>query len=159
VRYLGFQQPDEFIVAQKRNAELFDVDISLTLEKIPQFIAGSKMFLNPRLNSMWRTKLPKNDSRTQDYYFQCVFLKTDTTFFHLPDGFSPEVLPKPATFKCDYGEYESTCTFDAEKRRVISTAKLQLYHNRIPAEKYTDVKKFFDNLMSNETQKLIVKRD
>lgn len=158
INKLGFKQPDDFIVSQKNKTEFLDVDVQLAMEKIPQFMTGNKMFLNQRLNPLWRHKLPTAVNRKQDFYFRCPLYFTDTTVYHLPEGFSAEVLPKPTSSKCEYAEYDMSCRYDAEKREIVAIARLQLHHNRIPSAKYAGVKSFFDKLLSDENQKLVVKK-
>jgi transglutaminase-like putative cysteine protease len=158
VRHLGFKQPDDFIVSQKSKTEKLELEIATYVEKVPQFMAGSKMFLAPRLNSLWSSKLPSAENRKTDFYFKAPFIKTDTSVYYLPEGFVAEVLPKPVVVTCEFAEYSFDCSYDAATRKVVSVGKLQLNRNRIPAAKYAEVKACFDRVLSSETQKLVVKR-
>ena len=155
MRGLGFKQPDEFKIA--KNAEALDID--LKIEKIPQFSAGSKMFLNPRINSIWRVILPKSENRKQDYYFNSPFIKTDSTVYNLPEDFVAESIPKPVDLKCEYGTYKTSYSYLKEKNQLLSVARLELSQNKIPSDKYADVKKFFDGVMSEDTQKMVIKKN
>ena len=159
VEELGFKQPDEFTIGWKSEAQKEDVDINLSIERIPQFMAGSKMFLNQRLNRISGTKLPAAEGRKYDFYFPQPFYKCDTTIYHLPANFIPEVLPKSAAYSCEFGEYTTSYTYNKEKNEVVSIASLELKSHIIPAARYAAVKQFFDNVMSDETQKLIVKKN
>lgn len=158
VRSLGFKQPDDFVVAQKSKTEHLNVEIETLVEKIPQFMAGSKMFMAPRINALWNAKLPSAENRKTDFYFRSAFIKVDTTVYVLPEGFVTEVLPKPATIKCEFAEYSFECTYDAASRKITSIGRLQLKCNRIPANKFAEVKSCFDKLLSSENQKLVVKK-
>jgi hypothetical protein len=155
MRGLGFKQPDEFKIA--KNAEALDID--LKIEKIPQFSAGSKMFLNPRINSIWRVILPKSENRKQDYYFNSPFIKTDSTVYNLPEDYIAESIPKPVDLKCEYGTYKTSYSYLKEKNQLLSVARLELSQNKIPSDKYADVKKFFDGVMSEDTQKMVIKKN
>jgi hypothetical protein len=158
VRYLGFKQPDEFAIIKKGQQETLDVDIDLSIEKIPQFSAGSKMFLNPRVNDIWKSVLPKADDRKQDYFFKYPFIKTDTTIYDLPQGYVAESLPPASSLGCDFGTYVTTYTYVKEKNQVVSVARLELLQNRITAAKYAEVKKFFDSVMGEDTHKVVIKK-
>jgi hypothetical protein len=158
VNYLGFKQPDEFALTHGNHNDDYDVNLDLSIEKIPQFNAGSKMFLNPRIYTLWPVKMPKAEGRTQDYYFRFPFIKTDTTRYHLPAEYTIDVLPKSNTIECAYGSYKTDYIFDAEKRELISVARLELKQHKIPADKYADVKAFFDKVGTDGTQKLIIKK-
>jgi transglutaminase-like putative cysteine protease len=152
---LGFKQPDEFSVVKKEET----LDIDLKIEKIPQFSAGSKMFLNPRINSIWKTVLPKSDNRKQDFYFDSPFIKTDSTVYNLPDNYVAESVPLPADIKCEFGTYKTSYTYVKEKNQIVSVARLELTQIKIPSDKYADVKKFFDGVMSEDTQKMVIKKN
>jgi hypothetical protein len=155
MRGLGFKQPDDFKIVKNEEA----VDIDLTIEKIPQFSAGSKMFLNPRINSIWRTVLPKSDNRKQDFYFDSPFIKTDSTVYNLPADYTAESIPAPIDLKCEYGSYKTSYSYVKEKNQLLSVARLELVQNKIPVDKYADVKKFFDGVMSEDTQKMVIKKN
>jgi hypothetical protein len=159
VNYLGFKQPDDFLLTHDNHPEDYNVNLKLSIEKIPQFSAGSKMFLNPRIYTLWPAKLPKAEGRTQDYYFRYSFIKTDTTRYHLPAEYSVDVLPKPTTIECAYASYQTNYIFDADKKQLTSVARLELKQHKIPAAKYAEVKEFFDKVLADGTQKLIIKKD
>jgi hypothetical protein len=159
VKMLGFKQPDDFLVIKKSQAEELNVDIELTIEKIPQFNAGSKMFLNPRVYSLWRLILPKSDGRLQDYYFRSPFIRTDTTIYNLPENYIPEAIPLPDKFNCDYATYATNYSYVKEKNQLLSIARLELNQNRIPAAKYGDIKKFFDKVLTDDTRKIVIKKN
>lgn len=160
VKSLGFKQPDEFDVARyTQEKEELDVNINLSIEKIPQFSAGSKMFLNPRVYPIWAKALPKSEGRKQDYYFKSPFIRTDTTIYNLPENFVAESIPAANTLKCDFASYSASYAYDKEKNQLLSVVKLELYQHKIPADKYADVKKFFDGVASADGQKLVIKKN
>jgi len=159
VNHLGFRNPDDFLITRKAQDAFLNVDIELSIEKIPQFKAGNKMFLNKRLNNLWAAKLPKAEGRRHDFYFRHPFIKIDTTVYHLPEGFAPEAIPEPVDVKCEYGSYRTAYVFDETKKQVRCIARLELLQHKIPAAQYAAVKYFFDRVMSDEAQKLVVKRD
>ena len=156
INTLGFSAPDEF-TCNKLNAESIRLD--LQIGKIPQFSAGSKMFLNPRIYSFWSTDLPSTLQRRQDYFFRCAEDKTDTTVYHLPQGFTVDALPQAATAQCAYATYCANYAYDQQKNQLICTARLVLFKNRIPADQYAEVKSFFDELLAEESHKIVIKKD
>ncbi|MEP6674890.1 MAG: DUF3857 domain-containing protein [Ferruginibacter sp.] len=157
VYYLGFMQPDDFeINYDKKKRDI--VEVNMTYEKIHDFKAGSKLFLNPRIYKLWNTALPNNESRKNDYFFESPFIKTDTTVYQLPDGYQVETLPKTKNIKFEYGSFSSSYTFDATAKTITSTAQLILTQHRIPAAKYSVTKKFFDDVLAEYTEKIVVKK-
>ena len=158
VKYLGFKLPDQFNVQKKSEGNDFQTTIELEIEKIPDFSAGSKMFLNQRIYQLWSSKLPKKENRKLDYFFDCPFQKIDTTVIFLPDGYNVDAIPKEKQLKCEFANYATSYRFDEKQNAVISTATMTLERHRIPAAKYAEVKNFFDEVLLDESQKIVIKK-
>jgi len=160
VNYLGFPNPDEFdLTFGDRNIDPFNTRIKLIVEKISDFTAGNKMFLRPRIYKIWSSKLPTSESRTEDYLFDCPFEKTDTTVFKLPAGYLVDVLPKDKQINFEYGSYNTKNWYDEKQKAVVTTARLVLTQYHIPSEKYASTKKFFDEVMSDDSQRIVIKKE
>jgi hypothetical protein len=43
--------------------------LKMELRQLPEFQAGKRYFIKPRLNQMWTAKLPSAGNRKQDFYF------------------------------------------------------------------------------------------
>lgn len=155
---LGLKQPDQFTLAKKDDPSFCTIDLEMDIEKIPEFSAGDKMFLRPRMCRLWKTKLPKAENRKLDFYFQCPFEKTDTTIIKLPDNFSVDALPKPKQLSSAYATYSTNYWFDDKQKVVYSTATLTLKQHRIPVAGYAEVKKMFDDIIIDDTQRIVVKK-
>ena len=116
------------------------------------------MFLSPRIYKIWKEKLPSDESRTQAYYFEYPFLKTDTTEYQLPDGYTIENLPKPRNKKFEYGSFTTNYTYDSQSNTVTTVAALSLFQNRIPPDIYAGTLQFFSNVIDEYTEKIIIKK-
>jgi Domain of Unknown Function with PDB structure (DUF3857) len=158
VNYIGFLQPDDFELNFDKADRIAPVKLQLDIEKIPEFTAGNKQFLNPRIYKIWHSALPKAENRTQDFYFEHPFIKTDTTVYKLPEGFSLETLPKTKDIKFEYGSFKSNYVYDENKKTITTTARLELTEYKIPAAKFLDTKKFFNEVMAEYTEKIVVKK-
>jgi hypothetical protein len=158
INYLGYKQPDELSVSKKEDADTFKSVIDMRIEKVPQFVAGSKMFFSPRIYKLWDGKLPKSENRKFDYYFECPFEKSDTTQINLPAGFKPDALPKDKNLECEYASYSTKYWYDESKNALFSSAKLILKEYKIPAAKYAAVKKFFDDVLQDDNERMVVKK-
>lgn len=158
MNYYGLKHPDDFIVTKLDTINEYGASIKLAYSKIPEFVAGNKMFLAPRLYKLLRGKLPKAENRRLDFFFPNPFIKSDTTIYQLPDGYTIDALPAAKNISCDYGNFVTKYWFDAEKRIVYSTAKLELTQLRIPAARYAQVKTFFDEVMKEDSQRIVVKK-
>jgi len=160
VNRLGFPNPDEFDLSfGEKNLKPLHTRIQLKVEKVNDFKAGSKMFLRPRIYKIWSTKLPPNENRAEDYLFECPFEKTDTTLYKLPPGYSVEALPKEKQMKFEFGSYNTKHSYDAQQQAIVITAKFVLTQHHIPAEKYALVKTFFDDVMMDDSQRIVIKKE
>ncbi len=158
VHSLGFKQPDEFEYVKDSSADMYTNKLNLSVEKLPEFIAGNKMFFSPRMHKMYDRKLPKAEKRRQDFYFRFPFEQVDTTIIKLPAGFTAEALPQAKNLSSKYSSFSTNYWYDEQKRAIYSTVRLELKQHRIPAADYAEVKKFFDDVMSENSQRIIVKK-
>jgi hypothetical protein len=159
VRRWGFKQPDEFLLKKHEDSKQFGVNLLLAIEKIPEFTAGTKMFLTSQIyTGLLDYKLPKSDNRRLDYYFEHPFVDTDTTVYKLPEGFTPDVLPPSKSSICEYGSFTSKYWYDDKERKIFSTVKVILNQNVIPAAKYASVKTFFDAVQKEGSQRIVIKK-
>ncbi|MEP6951182.1 MAG: DUF3857 domain-containing protein [Ginsengibacter sp.] len=158
VTYLGFIQPDEFELTSNRKPDSAEAFFKLIIEKIPDFTAGSKMFLNPRIYKIWNLNLPRDEKRTKSFYFECPFIKVDTTVYQLPENYTVENLPKARDVKFEYGSFKTNYTYDEKANSVTTTAVLILTQNVIPADKVNAMRKFFGFVIQEYTEKVVVKK-
>jgi hypothetical protein len=158
IRRYGFKRPDEFKVDKNTDSIMLSTTVKLSIEKIPEFTAGDKMFIAPRLYKVWSEKLPKAENRRLDFYFYNPFIKTDTTIYKLPEGYAVDALPAHKSFVCEYGTYTNNFWVDADKNSVYSTVRLELKQLKIPAVTYAPVKIFFDEVMQEDEQMIVIKK-
>jgi len=156
---LSFKQPDDFELLKKEAEPVHTAVLKMSIEKVPEFTAGSKLFLAPRLYKIWSRKLPKGENRKLDFYFTFPFEKSDTTVYVLPEGYKVDVLPPAKEFKTEYSSYISKSWYDEKERAVYSFVKIILKQHVIPAAKYAEVKKFFDDVLINDGQKIVIKKE
>ena len=157
VHYMGYRQPDQFTM-KKNDQENFQVSVNMDIEKVPEFRAGSKMFINPRMYQFNNTTVPSTENRKLDFYFYHPYIESDTTYYILPDGFTVENLPKPRMLAFEYGAFNSNYVFDEKLNRITSTATLILKQNRIPASKFAETKKFYSDVLEEYSDKIVVKQ-
>jgi hypothetical protein len=158
VRRLGFADADGWRVrfGTKEQAP-FPTELDLDMEKVPDFMAGSKMFLRPRLYKLINLDYPFPEKRTRDFILPDPFLHTDTTIYTLPEGFGPESLPGPLSLKTAFGQFETKCWFDKDSRTLYSIALLRIDYAWIPVEQYPQLRQFMQQLREEEQKKLIIK--
>lgn len=157
----GFKQPDELQVSKKNDRSQTDyiLNYEMYYDKIPDFTVGSKYFLQPRLYKFWNKALPKSEKRQNDYYLEYPLIQTDTTIYELPEGYIVENLPKPATIKYALGNYTSGYTFDASKKQLITTCSIKIDRNIVPAANYQEALQFFSDVIKEQQQKIIIRKE
>lgn len=158
VRRLGFVVPDAFEISCNRSDEQAATDFSFAIEKVPEFISGSKMFLNPRLYKIWKGFIPETEKRTKAFYLEYPFTKRDTTIYQLPENYTIENLPAPRDLRFEYGTFRTSCSYDPQANTVTSTAFFQVDENVIPADKFKDARHFFSDVIKEYSEKIIIKK-
>ncbi len=154
-----FKQGDDLKITANAANRSETIMLEMKYEKVPDFTAGSKHFLSPRMYKFWDQALPKVENRTTDYYFGFPQVQTDTTIYKLPEGYVAETLPKPARIEYPLGVYESNYQFDAAKRELVTTCRITIKKNTIPPDLYQDAAKFFSDVIKEQQQKVIVKKN
>lgn len=158
VFYLGYKQPDEFLLAPGDAKDAQQATLKMAVSKLHEFNAGSKYFFNPRIHKIWPGKLPAAEGRKLDYYFRYPFVKTDTTALQFPEGYVPEVLPKEKKLDTEYASYVAKTWFSEKEKTFYTATRLELKKHKIAAADYGKVKAFFDEVAADEAQKLVVKK-
>jgi len=154
----GYKQPDDFIFSGEKTGTHQQTTMKMIVRKLPEFAAGQKYFLSPRLQKIWAGKLPKSDERKQDYYFHFPFVKKDTTVLKLPANFLPDVLPTEKELKTTYGYYHAKTWYNEGEKAFYTATTLTLKKHKVAASDYKAVKAFFDEVAQDDTQKIVVKK-
>jgi len=157
ISHWSFKDPSEIKFADK-DAGDFKLDVVQDLELLPELKTGSKMFLSPSIASIWTYKLPKAENRKQDFYFNFPFEKKDTTVYQLPKGYTADALPESKSAGCRYASYSTKYWYDEKSGKVYSASTLVLNQYKIPAKDYAEVKKFFDDILVDRQQRIVVKK-
>ena len=153
---MGFKQPDDFEIKKHETSDA--AVLKMAIEKMPEFRAGTKIFLAPRIYKIFSSKLPKSDQRKSDYYFPYPFMKFDTTVYKLPEGYIIDALPAAKDLSCKHGKFSATYRFDEQTKTVTSIVSLELKKHLIPASDYPELKKFFDEVLVNDGQRIVIKK-
>ncbi len=158
VQYLGFIQPDQFDITLNKTDLQHSTNIGMQIDKIPEFTAGNKIFLNPRIYKIWSMPLPNAEGRTQDFYFQHPFIKTDTTIYKIAEGFDIETLPTAKKYSFEYGSFNSNYFYNEKLHQIMSIARLELTEYKIPVGKFASTKEFFNQVLAEYTEKIVIKK-
>jgi hypothetical protein len=158
VYLFGFKQPDDFLFAKNEKEEQNKISLKLSIAKIPEFSAGNKLFISPHAYKIWSGNLPKAENRKTDFYFPFPFVNNDTTVFKFPLGIKPDAFPNETELKCDYAYYKTKYWYNEKENAIYSATTLTLKQHKIPAADYASVKKFFDDINQDDSQKMVVQK-
>jgi hypothetical protein len=155
---MGYKQPDYFELVAGNGEAGGMAALKMELRRLPEFQAGKRYFIKPRLNQMWTAKLPSAGNRKQDFYFPYPFEKKDTTIILLPAGFEPDVLPQEKSVSAAYGMYQSRSWYNKAEHAVYTATILTLKQHKILAADYESVKAFFDAVWQDDAQRIVVQK-
>jgi hypothetical protein len=154
----GVKQFDEFKMEKMNTGEVKSTRLQLRYEKLHDFAAGSKRFYRPYIYSVWSRPLPAAEHRQTDYFLPYPFIETDTVVFHLPAGFTVENLPKTAAHQCADASFTMQYQYDATTNTITTISRLEVRQHRIPPARYQEVKIFFDRVIKELEQRIIIKQ-
>ena len=132
-------------------------NLKLLLRKLHEFNAGSKYFIRPRLNKIWFNNLTASESRMTDFYFPFPFEKRDTSILLLTDRFKLETPTTEKQIDNPYGYYHSKSWWNEKENAVYTATTLILKKHKVLAADYTMVKSFFDAVLQDDSQRIIVR--
>lgn len=133
--------------------------MDMDFEKIPEFSAGSKHFLRPHLYTVFNSVLPEQETeRVSDFMLDYAFVKSDTTVWQLPADYMVESVPPTVSFSIELGSFEAKYITDAAGKKVTAITRLEIKTTRIPAAKYAEARLFFQRVVNELGEKIIVKR-
>ncbi len=125
-------------------------------EKLHEFAAGPKLFVNTRLQKVWGGPLPDDSARTKEFLFNFPLTKRDSTVYELHPGLKAETIPANKSFNCKYATFKSDYIYDKAANKIYSTMELVLNKHRIPAADFNEVKLFFDKIIEEQNEKIVL---
>ncbi|MCM5528262.1 transglutaminase-like domain-containing protein [Parasegetibacter sp. NRK P23] len=159
--YFSLKQPTIYENATVANPRKENVLFSLntSYDQVCEFGTGAKLFFNRHLHKQWVDDMPSAEKRENDVYLDHPFQRNDTTIFQLPKGYSVESLPAKVSYSFPLGKYSSEMSYQPEKGTVTSITTMDLNYHIIPAAQYPEAKAFFSQVMKDQGQKWILKKD
>ncbi len=156
---MDLKQPDELEISNSKNkANPYLVTAKMEYEKLYSFNAGSKLFFESRLYSIFNEEIPENEKRMRDYYFTFPYEAMDTTIYKFPAGFSLETMPKNKSIAYPFAQYTCNYTWDAATHTLTSITVLQVKDRVIKAADYPKLVDFKKKVMADVNEKIVMKR-
>jgi hypothetical protein len=139
-------------------AEAIALDLELDLPSLASS-SGTRMFLTPNLMERRTTQLAEVTGRTQPVRLIYPYSDLDEIEYHLPQGYSIEVLPARVHLQEDFGEFLTEIGFDEGENRLRFTRLLELREKTLPAERYEDFRQFMNTVSRVDAAQVVLVRD
>jgi hypothetical protein len=118
--------------------------------------AGPLLLVRPRVVGEKLGMLDMTKPRLYPYEFDTPTLQTDIFEFNLPDGYKIDELPDAAKVSFAFGEYNSKIENAGSQLKYSREYKISA--TRVPAEKISDLGKFFRQINQDERNMAVLKK-
>lgn len=134
-------------------------EVDETLHIVSQSYAsasGKRLFLAPNLFSKSKTRFSADSARKYDIEFKFAYRDIDSITLKIPDGYSPEAIPKNVSISNKFGIYNLTIKIDG-----ANVYCYRFFENRAgtfhPVD-YLDLVKFYDDMYKADRSKIVFVR-
>ena len=129
-----------------------DENMQLSVNNYAQ-ITGKRLFLQPNVLNRSGLKLSKDSVRVGPVQFRSTFHDSDTTVFTLPEGYTPESLPKAMDLHSVFGDYHTELVVKDNTFTYIRDFKQR--NGIFPAANYMAAVDFFDAIYKADHSKAV----
>lgn len=115
---------------------------------------GSRYFLSLNFSNRINGAPYSVRARKTDVYIRRPSMEIDTIVYKLPATLKPESLPKPVSFKTQFGEYQAKVEFT--NNQLSYTRSFQINKGQYPASEYANFVDFFDKVINADEIKCVL---
>jgi hypothetical protein len=133
----------------------FALDVRFEIPRFAQRSGDSLFVFRPAMVSRSAIALTDEKPRRLPIVLPASAFRESVTVA-LPQGFVADELPPPVLLETPFGAYSSSCI--ARGGEVLSTRSFELRRSRIPADRYPEVRDFFDRMRAGENALVVVGR-
>jgi transglutaminase-like putative cysteine protease len=121
----------------------FALDLDFQAPRYAQVMQQRLLVFRPDVVGRWRNDYLQTEPRTTPVVLngECYRQQIQVT---LPPDFKIDEIPEGARFNAGFGSYASTYSLDGNK--LVFTQQLDVKASTIPAERYSEVKTFFEHV-------------
>ncbi len=117
--------------------------------------SGSRLFVPLNMLNKLETGLEKLENRRTPIIQSYAFHDSDSIIYQLPIGVTVESSPRTITMKTEFGEYNSSVVID--KNKAVYVRSLKINNGTWPKEKYPELVGFYDQVVTSDKAKLVLK--
>jgi transglutaminase-like putative cysteine protease len=128
------------------------VNVDLILNRYAS-VSGKRIFIAPNLMNRSAYIPPKTEKRKHPIVMKSSFIDVDSMVYHVPEEIYPEFVPPTVKISSQYGEYESSVTF--ENGKLLYVRKLKMKPGEFPAASYVELIDFYKGINKADNMKLV----
>ncbi len=132
-------------------------EINLELKvTIPLYasISGNRIFFKPNIMEK-RNTAPKNiTERKSPVRFVFPYLDKDSVYCKIPEGYKIEAIPGEINLESSFGKF-SVKTNLINENTILYTRELKIDEYSIPAEKYSEYRSFFSEVVKSDKSQIV----
>jgi hypothetical protein len=117
-------------------------------------VTGKRLFITPNILNRSGMKLTEPEKRQFDVVLPMAFHDLDSISIQVPDGYRPESMPADTELKTPFGEYKSRVVLQG--RQLNYYRDFIFYGGRHPAESYSKLVKFFDDIHKADRARVVL---
>ena len=120
--------------------------------------SGKRLFIKPNLFNKLSHKYDETETRLFDIEYPYAFHDIDSVEIVIPNGYSPESLPKDLSLNSKFGSYK--ISFKADGNKLEVERDYTRFTGRFPASDFADFAKFYNTIYkADRNQVVLVKKD
>ncbi len=120
--------------------------------------SGKRLFIKPNLFNKLGHKYNETGTRQFDIEYPFSFHDIDSVEIAIPDGYSPESMPKDLSLNSKFGSYQISFKADGNKLKV--ERDYTRFAGRFPAADFVDFAKFNNNIYkADRNQVVLIKKE
>jgi Domain of Unknown Function with PDB structure (DUF3857)/Transglutaminase-like superfamily len=134
---------------------IFKLDVEFTALAYAQIMQGKLMVFKPAMVS--RTDRSFTNGKRYQPYVVNSSTYVENVKIKLPDGYTVDELPEPASLQTSFGKYSASYVVSAGV--LTFTRSMKLNHATIPADSYDSVRKFFGGVRAAEQAPVVLTKN
>jgi hypothetical protein len=116
-------------------------------------VSGKRLFITPNLFNRLGYKLSTDKPRHFDIEFTSAYRDVDTIIIKIPEGYTPEALPKNVAVSNKFGKYEISFTLTGNLIRVLRVNEMMA--GRYPPADYEELAKFYADMYKADRNRMV----
>lgn len=133
----------------------FALNVRFEIPRFAQRLGDSLLMFRPAIVSRSAIALTEEKPRRLPIVLPASVFRESVTVA-LPPGFVADELPPPVSLVRSFGTYSSNCI--ARGGQVLNTRAFELKRSRLPADRYPEVRDFFDRMRAGENSPVVLGR-